>query len=169
MTIDDQPSIYPPKLEEYIKKNKNIPRKMHDDEHLKLFHKYWLDEFDDVVKVTEVFNAKGVEYYSIRHKSMDSCTSYPVPDAIYELLHNNDHIEEIDIINTDVSYTGAEIKYWFIMSELDVMNPGNKYYGFWSFLNPHSMNVLVDNKSYYVSYDKARKQKCQVILDRSKL
>ena len=61
--------IYPPKLEEYIRKNKYIPRKVRDNEHLKLYHRYWLEDYNEVVKVDDIFITRYVEYYSIRYKS----------------------------------------------------------------------------------------------------
>ena len=78
------------------------------------------------------------------------------------------HIEKIDLINSEKSYTGAEIKYWFLMNNID-LEFGSQYAGFWSFLNPCSKTLLIDNKFYYVSYNVERKQKCQIILDKTKL
>ena len=161
-------SIYPPKLEEYIRKNKYIPRKVRDNEHLKLYHRYWLEDYNEVVKVDDIFIVRCVEYYSIRCKSMVSCIPAPVPKYTYELLHNKEHIEKVDLINSEKSYTGAEIKYWFLMNNID-LEFGSQYAGFWSFLNPCSKTLLIDNKFYYVSYNIERKQKCQVILDKTKL
>ena len=161
-------SIYPPKLEEYIRKNKYIPRKVRDNEHLKLYHRYWLEDYNEVVKVDDIFITRYVEYYSIRYKSMVSCIPAPVPKYTYELLHNKEHIEKVDLINSEKSYTGAEIKYWFLMNNID-LESGSQYSGFWSFLNPCSNNLLIDNKFYYVSYNIERRQKCQVILDKTKL
>ena len=40
-------SIYPPKLEEYIRKNKYIPRKVRDNEHLKLFRHIFIHSSQD--------------------------------------------------------------------------------------------------------------------------
>ena len=161
-------SIYPPKLEEYIRKNKYIPRKVRDNEHLKLYHRYWLEDYNEVVKVDDIFIVRCVEYYSIRCKSMVSCIPAPVPKYTYELLHNKECIEKVDLINSEKSYTGAEIKYWFLMNNID-LEFGSQYAGFWSFLNPCSKNLLIDNKFYYVSYNIERKQKCQIILDKIKL
>ena len=161
-------SIYPPKLEEYIRANKFIPRKIRQGEHLKLYHRYWIEEYNDVVKIEDIFLTGGIEYYTIKYNNMNSCISAPFAGITYELLHNKDYIEDEHIINSKISYTGAEIKYWFIMNKID-LNIGSKYSGFWSFLNPTSKNPLIDNKFYFVSYNKSRKQKCQIILDKTKL
>ena len=161
--------IYPPKLEEYIRKNKFIPRKIRKNEHLKMYHRYWLEDYNDIVKVEDIFFTSGVEYYSVKYNSMNSCISAPVTAiGTYELLYNKDCIEKLNLINSDTSYTGAEIKYWFILNNIDLKH-GAIYAGFWSFLNPNSNNLLIDNKYYFVSYNKSRKQKCQIILDKSKL
>ena len=81
---------------------------------------------------------------------------------------NKERIEKVDLINSEKSYTGAEIKYWFLMNNID-LESGSQYAGFWSFLNPCSKNLLIDNKFYYVSYNIERRQKCQIILDKTKL
>ena len=61
--------IYPPKLEEYIRKNKFIPRKIRKNEHLKMYHRYWLEDYNDIVKVEDIFFTSGVEYYSVKYNS----------------------------------------------------------------------------------------------------
>ena len=152
-------SIYPPKLEEYIRKNKYIPRKVRDSGRLKLYHRYWLEDYNEVVKVDDIFIVRCVEYYSIRCKSMVSCIPAPVPKYTYELLHNKEGIEKVDLINSEKSYTGAEIKYWFLMNNI-YLEFGSQYAGFWSFLNPCSKTLLIDNRFYYVSYNIERRQKC---------
>ena len=161
-------SIYPPKLESYIRRNKYIPRKIRENEHLKLYHKYWLEDYDDVIKIDEIFEVNKTKYYTIKYKTMTGCISDPVSKLTYELLHNKENLEKLNIINSDISYTGAEIKYWFIINNINIES-GSKYSGFWSFLNPASKNLLIDNKFYFVSYNSNRKQKCQIILDKSKL
>lgn len=158
--------IYPKKLTDYIKSFKYIPRKVKSEEHLKIYHRYWLEDFNEVVKVIDLFLLDGVEYYCIKYNNMNACISGPIPDGTYELLHNKDNIEEKDMINSSESFTGAEIKYWFLYNEID-MSTSSKYSGFWSFLNPESNNLLIDNKYYFVSYNKKHKQKCQIILDKT--
>lgn len=169
MIKQEEYHIYPEKLEQYIRSSKLVPRKIRDAEHLKLFHRYWISSFNDIIKVEDIFVTGGSEYYTIRYNPrMYACISYPLlSDSCYELLHNKENIENNKLINGNISYTGAEIKYWFILNNIDFDN--NKFSGFWSFLNPDSDNLLIDNKYYFVSYDKRRKQKCQVILDKSKL
>ncbi len=167
--INQKYHIYPAKLEEYIISSRFIPRKIRSNEHLKIFHKYWTTSFDRTIKVEDIFTAERVEYYTIRYDfRMYGCISHPLAvDTCYELLHNKEGIENNIIINENNSYSGAEIKYWFIVNHIDFDD--SKYSGFWSFLNPESDNLLIDNKYYFVSYDKRRKQKCQISLDKSKL
>ncbi len=165
--ISDKRSIYPPKLEGYVKSSRYIPRKIRENEHLKMYHRYWLEDYNEVAKVDDIFIENHTEYYSIKYNSMYGCISNPVSVGTYELLHNRDEIEKLNIINNSKSYTGAEIKYWFLINNIDI-SANSQYAGFWSFLCQNSNNILIDNKYYFVSYNKNRRQKCQMILDRSK-
>ena len=165
--MSNKRSIYPPKLEEYIKSSRYIPRKIRKNEHLKIYHRYWLNDYNDAAKVDDIFTENHIEYYSIKYNNMYGCISNPVSVDTYELLYNKNEIEKINIINSSKSYTGAEIKYWFWMNNIDI-SINSKYSGFWSFLNQNSSNILIDNKYYFVSYNKNRRQKCQMILDKYK-
>lgn len=158
-------NIYPLKLQEYIKENKVIPRKIRKNEHLKIFHKYWLGDYNCVVKINDIFTVKGVEYYIIKFGNFYACIDHPINyKYCYEILHNKDNIENINIINSDKCFTGAEIKYWFLINNIDFND--DLYYGFWSFLNPNSNNLLVDNKYYKVLYDNSKRKKCQITIDK---
>jgi hypothetical protein len=78
---------------------------------------------------------------------MRGCISYPINENIdrYELLYNKNRIEDCNIINSSTSYTGAEIKFWFVANKIDLKN--SKYSAFWSFVSKNSN--IVDNKYYY--------------------
>jgi hypothetical protein len=148
--------IYPQKLEKYIKKNRYIPRRIHDNEHLKLYHRYWLSEINSVVKIMEIFSVEGTEYYIYKNESgMAGCESYPASGYNYELLHNNSKIENDDIINSDKEYTGAEIKYWFVLNNIDFND--DYYSGYWNFVNPRSRNIISDSFHYNVISTKKKR------------
>lgn len=168
--ISSKRSIYPPKLEEYIKANKVIPRKIREGEHLKLYHKYWIDWYDDILKVLDIYYIDSAEYYVTRDtQKLHGCITYPIDhNNTYEMLHNKYNIEEKNIINDNISYSGADIKYWFSVNDINLAT-GEKYSGFWSFLSYGSKNYLMDSKYYFVSYKENRRQRCQIILDKSKL
>lgn len=161
--------IYSESLEEEIINTHYIPRKFRDNEKLKLYHKYWIPEFDGVVKVHEIEYIDGVPYYFIKfNRNMSANITYPVTfNDMYELLHNYDNIEKENIINSSKSYSGAEIKYWFVANKIDFEDP--LYKGFWSFLDDNSMSVVADNKYYFVKYNPNLRQRFKISLDKSKL
>lgn len=161
--------IYSEALEEEIIKTRYIPRRIKKNERLKVFHKYWMPEFGGTVKVNEIEYYNGTAYYFLRFaKNMMANITHPVEqENVYELLHNYDEIEKDNIINSSKSYSGAEIKFWFIVNKIDFSNP--LYEGFLSFVNDKSLNVVSDNKFYFVKYNPNSRQKFKVIVDRSKL
>lgn len=161
--------IYSEALEEEIIDTHYIPRKFKPNEKLKLYHKYWIPEFGGTIKVQEIEYINGVPYYFIKFsKNMSANITYPVMySEMYELLHNYDNIEKENIINSSKSYSGAEIKFWFIVNKIDFDDPF--YKGFWSFLDDTSMSVVADNKYYFVKYNPNVRQKFKISLDKSKL
>lgn len=161
--------IYSEALEEEIINTHYIPRKFRPNEKLKLYHKYWIPEFGGTIKVHEIEYISGVPYYFIKFsKNMSANITYPVMySEMYELLHNYDNIEKENIINSSKSYSGAEIKFWFIVNKIDFDDP--IYRGFWSFLDDTSMSVVADNKYYFVKYNPNLRQKFKISVDKSKL
>ena len=169
--------IYPEKLKEYILSEESnidyIPRHIKFNEHLRLYRRYFVTCFgDDCIKVDEIYDVEGVEYYFVKYpNSLYGTISFPLDNNYtYELLIDKKDIKNIDnIINTKVSYTGAEIKYWFFIHNIDLSS--EKYIGFWSFLNPNSKNVISDDKYYFVKSIKEENGiyiDCRISLDKSK-
>ncbi len=159
--------IYSEKLQDIIISLKSIPRPIRKNEHLKLYHKYWIPSFDCVVKIEHIDKIMGVEYYFLKYKNkFSACITYPLnEDGIYELLHEPNKLKN-DIINSDKVYSGAEIKYWFIVNNIDLSS--SKYKGYWPYLNPKSDSVLIDYKKYKVLYFPEARQKCQITLVKDK-
>ena len=161
--------IYPEELEFEICKSGYIPRLMKNGERLKVFHKYWTSYFGGTIKIIDIDNIFNHYYYYIRYNGkLLGCFPHPLPMIInnYELLHNYNHIEKDNIINSNKSYSGAEIKFWFVKNHIDLDSP--KYKGFWSFLNPNSTNVLHDSKYYFVVRNNSKKQPFQMISDKNR-
>lgn len=160
--------IYSEALEKEIIKTLYIPRKFNDNEKLKLYHKYWIPEFGSTVKVNEIEYIDDVPYYFIKFsKNMTANITYPCKYTdMYELLHNYDNIEKQNIINSSKSYSGSEIKFWFVANKIDFEDP--LYKGFWSFLDNNSKSVVTDNKYYFIKYNPRLKQKFKISLDKSK-
>ena len=136
------PNIYSSvSLEKFVLKNKLIPRKLRYNEHLKLFHKYWIEEYG-IVKIVDVFDYNYTEYYIIKYGDrLDACLPYPISSATttYELLKNDDHIENIKFGKSSCKLTGAELKYWLLHSGIELTdNIINQY------------KDLVDNKLYNI-------------------
>lgn len=161
--------IYSEALEEEVKKTHYIPRKFRENEKLKLYHKYWIPEFGGTVKVNEIEYIDGIPYYFIKFsKNMSANITYPCNfSGMYEMLHNYDNIENENIINSQKSYSGAEIKFWFICNNIDFNDP--LYKGFCPFLDDTSMSVVADNKYYFVKYTEGVRQKFKISIDKSKL
>ena len=159
--------VYPGELEKEIIKNKYIPRKCRELEHLKLYHRYYTTIYG-VFKVENIESIKGIEYYFIKYNNgkLFGVISHPITDTIYELLHDYDEIEKVNLINSNKSYSGAEIKFWFVINKINFDNPN--YKGFYQFLDPLSNNLLVDTKYYYVIYNTKSNQPFQIILDKKK-
>ena len=161
--------IYSEALEEEVINTRYIPRKFRENEKLKLYHKYWVPEFGGTIKVHEIEYINGIPYYFIKfNRNMSANITYPCNYTdMYELLHNYDNIEKENIINSSKSYSGAEIKFWFIVNKIDFDDP--QYRGFWSFLDDTSMSVVADNKYYFVKYNPNLRQRFKISLDKSKL
>ena len=58
--------VYPNELEKELIKNKYIPRKCRELEHLKLYHRYYTTIYG-VFKVENIESIKGIEYYFIKY------------------------------------------------------------------------------------------------------
>lgn len=160
--------IYPLELQKEIRNNNYIPRKCKPKERLKLYHRYWTPTYG-IFKVDDINYIRGVEYYYIKFDSnrMSAVISHPITDTIYEMLHDYDKIETKTIINSNKSFTGAEIKFWFVKNKIDLSD--DKFNGFISFLSINSKNIISDSKFYFVTRDKSKRLKFQISLDKSKL
>lgn len=74
--------------------------------------------------------------------------SDPAPGD-YLLLKDHNHICEIDdIVNSKHSFTGAEIKYWFFIKEIDCFN--KQYKGFWGYVDASSDFEIADKTKYFL-------------------
>lgn len=156
--------IYDEELEYILKKKNLIPRLLRDNV-LKYKRKYYIRSIPGISYVENIDNIHSTYYYFIRYGSnMRGNLTYPINDTIYELNYDVDEIYKDDIINSNQSYYGDEIKYWFIKNNINLEN--SKYKGFCTYLNPNSKRVISDYKRYKVYYDKYAKQKCKIIMER---
>ena len=150
--------IYSSELEEYIKDSKKyIPRKLKGFEHLKPYHRYWSPEFG-AFKVRDTSYDSGVEFFYITYcnDTKQAVLSYPISNILecYELLKNYKHIEEYSVINNRImSFTGAEIRYWFILNNVDFTDIEN-YSGFLPYLEYGRKDSLKDSLEYHCRRNK---------------
>lgn len=130
---------------------KYIPRIIKYNESLKIRHKYWLQDFESIVKVEEVFYINDDIYYTVKDCITGRYAAISVSETStnYELLVDyNEVLSTSEIVNTDIAYSGAEIRSWFFY------NYSDKYENFLSYLDfyndKHSIN---DSKVYYLYGD----------------
>ena len=89
------------------------------------------------------------------------CIRLPVNDIIYELVPlYNYNLLHTHIINSNEWYTGAEIKYWFVINgnQLD-----NAYKEFYKYFSANSKVRLFDSKKYLVEYNPNSFTPCNII------
>lgn len=96
-----------------------IPKKVSSKQkYFKLYHKYYYSEFSAVsyFKVIDQFNIDGVQYVTLSF-SGDLYWTIPnyieCPEETYELVFDNKNLLRQKIINSEESYAGYEIIYWF--------------------------------------------------------
>lgn len=74
------------------------------------------------------------------------CSDLDIYD--YLLIKDNEKIYTQDIINSNKSFTGAEIIYWFYVNNIDI--EGSKYHGFQSYISNDSNFRLSDTNRYKI-------------------
>lgn len=156
--------IFPDAVCNIVQHKKLIPRRLKFKEKLKQFHKYYLEDYG-IIKVKEIFTENDTEYYIISYyDNRSACIPYPVDnyDTNFELLLDYNKIAKHNIINEGISYTGAEIRFWFIVNNIDFSK--DSYSGFLPYLTRYSNKDLIDNKKYFVTYD-CKTNKFDIYLD----
>lgn len=159
--------IYPKKLEDIMKKNHYIPRQLHYGEHFKLYHRYFNAYTEELFKVIEILNIDNDLYYII-HVDDNYSSAIPEPSSTeinYEILKDYYDIVNQSIINSDKSFTGAEIKYWFVVNEIDL---SDDYYGYKKYFDKSYKYFILDSRHYYVRYYPESKNKCIIMYAKNK-
>lgn len=146
--------MYPEDLQEEIVKYKNyIPRRLRYHERLKQYHRYYNESYG-IFKVKEIYTEGNNEYYCITFgSSMTAVIQYPCYNnkRTYELLRNYNGIENASIINNRVQlFTGAEIRFWFLVNN-DVDFNNENYIGFF---NDLKQDRIYDGRKYRVRRNK---------------
>ena len=149
--------IYDTHLSEIISKKKYsyVPRKLKNYEGYKQYHKYWTPEFKSFFKVENIFIACGTRYYEVKFIMTNTYGVITDPydiENVYELMQDRNNIREVDnIINTDISYYGSEIKYWIFTHYKNICS--NKYKAFKFYIEKHGYDNILDNKLYFLLAD----------------
>lgn len=164
--------IYDENIEKLLREKKYIylPRKMKKHDHLKLYKKYYSIIEESYFKVIQIYYTNNTEYYSIKYTDTQLFAEISHPyelGYLYELLTDRKDIIHIpNIINTDISYTGAEIKLWFFYQK--ERNNFNKYIKFSPSIDKNSDCVISDEKYYFLYAEKSKNGNyydCKVLLD----
>lgn len=151
-------SLFHNSLCKILNKNRDykyIPRVIRKGESLKIKHKYWLQDFDSIVKVEELFYINDDIYYTIKDCITGRYAAISVSESSvnYELLKDyNNILDEENIVNNNIGYSGSEIKAWFFYNIND--NNSNKYECFFSYLDYYNdKHGINDSKVYYLYAD----------------
>jgi hypothetical protein len=155
------PNIFDCKLESIMINNRFIAKKL-EGNNLRLFHKYWIPSFNTYVKVYDISILNDCVYYYIKYDRMEGVISEPLEKGIYE-LYTSSNIENECIINSSRDYTGAEIKYWFVLNR-DKLSE-EVYDSFYKYLIYDKYNNMeISDTEYYniVRY----KNKSKILLSR---
>ena len=158
-------TIFPRELVNIIKKSHYIPRLLKHTEKLKFHHKYYLEEYG-LCNVIDIFKIDNTEYYTIIcNGKKHICLSYPLNNDFtrnFELLIDYGKIAKDNIINNKKYYTGAEIRFWFIVNNLPIWMNGI-YNEYMKYLCRNSKYSIIDNMKYRVAYKPANKRlKCRI-------
>ena len=144
------------KLEDLIRKKHIIPYTLtRNDRYEK--GKYYFDGFSG-----KIFKVLFVKYYKtgelegaeIRYEDNMHAYMCTEIDPGYDFrteMDFNEIYKKINIINDGNIYTGAEIKYWFFVRNINCFN--RKYKDFWYLVDTYSMDQIADNKNYIITGD----------------
>lgn len=146
--------IYSNGLDRCIKENYNIPYRLHQKARYRNKCWYWLEHERDVFKVEEVlyeFDGPAPTLNHVILRSSNGYMSWICTDlTTYDFFIERDiyNIRNQKIINSNKSFSGGEIEYWFFMNEISLNS--NKYKNFAKYLNPRSCYKLEPFKYYYI-------------------
>lgn len=147
------------KLEESIRTKHVIPYILGVKDKYEKGNYYFSAFYGKIFKVLFVkyYNTGELEGAEIRHTDglhAYMCTEID-PECDYLLIRD---VKEIynrkEIVNDGQIYTGAEIRYWFYMNNIDCFN--RKYKGFWNYIDSYSPKRINDNDKYMMmaKYDR---------------
>lgn len=125
----------------------------------------------------QLFKVISVEYKNnkLDHAYIKSDEGYyswivtELSDWDVQIKRDYKNIAKGPIINTNLSYTGAEIMYWFFVNEISEFN--KKYRGFWKYVDISSKGRLDEKTRYFIRGEingKGIYTNCVISIDYSK-
>lgn len=138
-----------------IRKNHLIPHRVTREIPYRKNNIYYSSYWGSIFKVISVeYDSDTKEFLGayIRYESNYYgmiCSELNIDD--YELEVDVKKIYKQNIINSNIPYSGAEIRYWFFVNQINGFNP--VYRGFWKFIDNTSGHKIVDDNKYIVRAD----------------
>lgn len=160
---------YPDNLKLILDKHNNIfiPKKVtNKQKQFKVRHKYFYQEFssDSYFKVIESYDINEENYVTL---SFSNTIFWSVPNEIienevYELIYDKSNILSQNIINSEKSYYGYEIIYWFYNKY------NSKYSEFIPYIEDNGKSRVNESYKYflYAKYRNGKYTNIQIKLDR---
>ena len=160
-------------LEKLIHSKKIIPYQIDHNEKLVKGKWYYEYRYPYIFKVTDAnYSVSGLLDYAttITEEGYVSCISndHLVPGEDYMIEFDRVKLYKSTIINSPILYTGAEIRYWFFINNIDFFN--EKYRGFWEYVDTFSPNKVIDKEKYFISgvYEDGIYNNCKLIREKPK-
>lgn len=149
-------------------KTKFIPKKIPEKQkYFKLYHKYYCIDFlkTSYFKIIDVYDIDGVQYITI---SFSDDIYWCIPNEIiyhystYELIYDKNDIINQKIINSDESYPGYQILYWFRKRY------SKKYSEFKPYIEDNGKSRIQESCNYFLYADLSNGKYInpKIILDR---
>lgn len=147
---------YAEKLDYYVKNYNLIPYRLHPKARYRTNCYYWIAMEEKWFKVEEVeycFNNRTNPILDhVQIMWMDHLQGYICTDlCIYDFRLEKDkfNIRGLKtLVNTNESYSGAEIEYWLFVHDISIMD--DKYTEFWKYIDRDSESHIDSNRFYYI-------------------
>lgn len=159
-------------LEKLIKRKQLIPYQVNPGDKFIKGKWYYDSYYRSLFKIIDVkYKAGNILDHAIT-RSEEGYSSYIVtpltPYEDYIIDFDTKNIAEENIINSEKSYTGAEIRYWFFINNITCFDP--KYRYFWTYVDTYSNNKVADKQKYflYAGLKNGVYTHCRVIKDCNK-
>lgn len=142
-------------LDRYVRDSYSIPYRLHMNSRYRNNCYYWSSYWSKWFKVIEAeydFSFPKPKFVGGIVQWSDTGMGYITTDLTTEdfrLELDNDRIRHDRLINSGISYTGAEIEYWFFINKIEEKNP-ILYQKFKRFITP-GQSMLNPMKYYFLS------------------